>query len=522
MIYSSGIQSFSELRHYGCKYVDKTNYLYNLINSGKYFYLCRPRRFGKSLTLSTLEYIFKGKKELFNGLFIEDKWNWEQNFPVIRIDFSNLKEKSNGLETALCNRLHEIAIEYKITLEKNKSDNLFDELIKKLHSKYNKVVILIDEYDKPILDYIETEHHLWAVENREVLKTFYSIIKGSDEFIRFFFFTGIAKFPKLSLFSALNNLKDVSNNKELCNIVGYTETELLLVFQEQLLYCHKKIEPQLSFEEFMKEVRYWYNGYNFGGDCKVYNPFSIMLFMEGANRFKAYWSESGTPNFLIKLMDKQHDFIFKRYQDLFERVETFNIDHLSLANVLYNAGYITVVEMGKYGSAVFDYPNKEVEISLNEHITQHYYNYPSRFETPHYYKAAQAFEDNNIDLAMQIFDSMLKSIPSNLFVKKKNGSRDYEKSYHLIFHLLFSCIGSTIRSEVSIASGRIDCAITTSKYNYIVELKTDQSAEIALNQIEVKEYYKPYLAEEKPLILIGININTDRKKELSWLMREMS
>ena len=431
-----------------------------------------------------------------------------------------MKEKSNGLETSLCKRLHEIAFDYNIVLDLNKSDNLFDELIKKLHLKYNKVVILIDEYDKPILDYIETEHHQRAVENREVLKTFYSIIKGSDEFIRFFFFTGIAKFPKLSLFSTLNNLKDVNNNKELCNIVGYTETELLVVFGEQLTHCHNQIEPQLIFEEFMNEVRYWYNGYNFGGDCKVYNPFSIMLFMEGANRFKAYWSESGTPSFLIKLMDKQHDFIFKKYQDLFERVETFNIDNLSLANVLYNAGYITVVEMGKYGNAVFDYTNKEVEISLNEHITQHYYNYSSRFETPHYYKAAQAFEDNNIELAMQIFDSMLKSIPSNLFVKKKNGSRDYEKSYHLIFHLLFSCIGSTIRSEVSIATGRIDCAITTSKYNYIVELKTDQTAEIALNQIEVKEYYKPYLAEGKPIILIGININTSKKKELSWKTRE--
>ncbi|MCX8473425.1 MAG: AAA family ATPase [Sediminibacterium sp.] len=521
MIYSSGIQSFAELRHYGCKYVDKTSYLYNLINSGKYFYLCRPRRFGKSLTLSTLEYIFKGKKDLFNGLFIEDKWDWQQNFPVIRIDFTMIGEKSNGLKTALTKKLREIATDYKIEIVETELPNIFQELIKKLHTTYNKVFILIDEYDKPILDYIETEHHQRAVENREVLKTFYSIIKGSDEYIRFFFFTGIAKFPKLSLFSALNNLEDVSNSKELCNIVGYTETELLSVFSEQLVHCHKQIEPQLIFEEFMNEVRYWYNGYNFGGDCKVYNPFSIMLFMEGANRFKAYWSESGTPNFLIKLMDKQHDFIFKKYQDLFERVETFNIDNLSLANVLYNAGYITVVEMGKYGSAVFDYPNKEVEISLNEHITQHYYNYPSRFETPHYYKAAQAFEDNNIELAMQIFDSMLKSIPSNLFVKKKNGNRDYEKSYHLIFHLLFSCIGSTIRSEVSIAKGRIDCAITTSKYNYIVELKTDQSAEIALNQIEVKEYYKPYLAESKPIILIGININTSKKKELSWLMREM-
>ena len=521
MIYSSGIQSFAELRHYGCKYVDKTSYLFNLINSGKYFYLCRPRRFGKSLTLSTLEYIFKGKKDLFNGLFIEDKWNWQQNFPVIRIDFSNMKEKSNGLEIALCKRLHEIALDYSIVLEQNKSDNLFDELIKKLHSTYNKVVILIDEYDKPIIDYIETEHHQRAVENREVLKTFYSIIKGSDEYIRFFFFTGIAKFPKLSLFSALNNLSDINTIPELRNIVGYTENEWVTCYKDEFDKIFQQNLEKLNYSEYLAQVRYWYNGYNFNGQEKVYNPVSIMTFLK-SGEFRPYWMETGTPSFLIKIMQKENTFMFKRYQATLEAVELFNIDELKLANVLYNAGYITIVESDKYGNAFFDYPNKEVEISLNNQIINKFYDYKGFTETPHVIKAAQAFEDNNIELAMQIFDSMLKSIPSNLFVKKKNGSRDYEKSYHLIFHLLFSCIGSTIRSEVSIASGRIDCAITTSKYNYIVELKTDQSAEIALNQIEVKEYYKPYLAEEKPIILIGININTTKKKELSWRMREFN
>ena len=520
MIYSSGIQSFAELRYYGCKYVDKTLYLLNLINSGKYFYLCRPRRFGKSLTLSTLEYLFKGTKELFNGLFIENKWNWEQEFPVIRIDFSNLKEKSNGLEIALCNRLHEIAIEYKITLKKNKSDNLFDELVKKIHSKYNKVVILIDEYDKPILDYIETEHHQRAVENRDVLKSFYSIIKGNDEYIRFFFFTGIAKFPKLSLFSTLNNLRDVNSILELRNIVGYTENELLLYFNQQVHNAHQLLLPQKSLEDFLQTIRYWYNGYNFKGSEKVYNPVTIMSFLE-TQEFKPFWMETGMSTFLINMMQKEQRFVFKRFQATIEAVELFNIDELKLANVLYNAGYITIVDSDKYGNAYFDYPNKEVEITLNNQIINKFYDYKGFTETPHVIKAAQAFEDNNIELAMQIFDSMLKSIPSNLFVKKKNGNRDYEKSYHLIFHLLFSCIGSTIRSEVSIATGRIDCAITTSKYNYIVELKTDQTAEIALNQIEVKEYYKPYLAEDKPIILIGININTTKKKELSWRTREV-
>ena len=521
MIFSSGIQSFKSLRNNGCKYIDKTKYIFTLITSGKYFYMCRPRRFGKSLTLSTMEHIFKGDKHLFQDLWIENKWNWDETYPVIRLDFSNISENELGLTTALSFRLKQISEFYNVELTSHSISKLFDELIFKLKQKYTDVVILIDEYDKPLLDYLETDKHQRALENREILRNFYSIIKGNDEHIKFFFFTGIAKFPKLSLFSTLNNLRDINNKSELRNIVGYTEKELLKTFRTELKKTYKIITKKLkTFEEFMNDVRYWYNGYNFLGKEKVYNPFSIMLFLENEDRFTSHWMSSGVSTFLFNLMRKEKHFIFKEFEADLESLDMFHIENIKTNTVLYQAGYLTIKKIDDENIAIFDYPNKEVEITLSKQIIEDFYQFESKLNYVPIKKASLAFENHNIVDAMEEFQNMISTLPFHLFENAETHKSNYEKPYHTIFHLLFTCVGTYVRSEVSNFRGRADCIIEASKANYIVEFKVDQSTQTALNQIKDKEYFKPYLLHPtKTLYLIGLNV-ISATKQVEWSMEE--
>ena len=521
MIFSSGIQSFKSLRNNGCKYIDKTKYIFTLITSGKYFYMCRPRRFGKSLTLSTMEHIFKGDKHLFQNLWIENKWNWDQTYPVIRLDFSNIRENTNGLEKALCFRLNEIAKDYNVDLALGCSNDLFDELIKKLKQKYTEVVILIDEYDKPLLDYLESDKHQRALENREILRNFYSIIKGNDEYIKFFFFTGIAKFPKLSLFSTLNNLVNIDQYEFLRNIVGYSEKELLKEYKKELRQSFKKMQQQFnSFEEYMNALRYWYNGYNFLGKEKVYNPFSLMLFLSSGERFMSHWMSSGVSTFLFHLMRKEKHFIFKEFEADLESIDMFNIENVKLSTVLYQAGYLTIKSIDSFNNAVFNYPNKEVEITLSKQIIEDFYQFESKLNYVPIKKASLAFENHNIVDAMEEFQNMISTLPFHLFENAETQKSNYEKPYHTIFHLLFTCVGTYVRSEVSNFRGRADCIIEATKANYIVEFKVDQSTQTALQQIKEKEYFKPYLLNPtKTLYLIGLNV-ISATKQVEWSMEE--
>ena len=522
MIFSSGIQSFAKLRQENCKYIDKTKYIYSLITAGSYFYMCRPRRFGKSLTLSTMEHIFKGDKHLFQDLWIENKWNWDETYPVIRLDFSNICENTLGLIPALQRRLIEISLDYKVVLdETNQINVLFDNLIHKLKQKYTDVVILIDEYDKPLLDYLETDKHQRALENREILRNFYSIIKGNDEHIKFFFFTGIAKFPKLSLFSTLNNLDSIDSIPELRNIVGYTEKELLKTFRKELKKTYKNItHEQKTFEEFMNEVRYWYNGYNFLGKEKVYNPVSIMTFIRSGDRFVSYWMETGKNIFLYNLMKKENNFVFKQFEAKLETIDSFNIENIKLTTILYQAGYLTIKTIDSQNNAIFDYPNKEVEVTLSNDILEEFYHYSGNLEYIPIKKASLAFENHNIVDAMEEFQNMISTLPFHLFENAETHKSNYEKPYHTIFHLLFTCVGTYVRSEVSNFRGRADCIIEATKANYIVEFKVDQSTQIALQQIKEKEYFKPYLLNPtKTLYLIGLNV-ISATKQVEWDMEE--
>jgi hypothetical protein len=289
-----GISDFKKLREGGYVYVDKTEYIYRLIKEGSgYYFLSRPRRFGKSLLLSTIEYLFKGERELYKGLYIEEKWNWEEKYPVVRIDFAKDIVKKEDYKKRVIQELEKNYINNEIEqrIEKEEDEvGLFEKLIISIYRKYSKqVVILIDEYDKPILDVIEDKKE--AEEVRKELKALYSTLKGLDRYIRFVLITGVSKFSKVSLFSGLNQLEDISLSKEYGNICGYTQEELEIYFKEYLEGVN------------LEEVREWYNGYNFLGE-KVYNPFDILLYLRN-REFDNYWYKTGNTNFLIKLIKER-------------------------------------------------------------------------------------------------------------------------------------------------------------------------------------------------------------------------
>ncbi|HMY68642.1 MAG TPA: AAA family ATPase, partial [Leptospiraceae bacterium] len=289
-----GIQTFSKLIENNYLYIDKTRDILNLLEAGSYLFLSRPRRFGKSLLISTLDSIFKGRKELFSGLYIEDKIDWKE-YPVIRIDLSTCQTDTvQNLETSLKEVIQVIAETYSVSLQSTLVTGQFKELIRKL-SAGSKVVILIDEYDKPIVDYLTNSEML--AQMRDILRNFYSVIKGSDEYIHFAFITGVSKFSQVSIFSGLNNIKDISFFPEFASLLGYTQEELEICFSDRFPSLLEK--TKMTTTEILSQLRTWYNGYSWDGKNRVYNPYSILNFFD-RGEFQNFWFQTGTPTFLIR------------------------------------------------------------------------------------------------------------------------------------------------------------------------------------------------------------------------------
>ena len=306
-ILSTGRQSFRDLRESNCIYVDKTQHIYNLCTTTKMYFLSRPRRFGKSLLISTLHELFKGSQELFKETWIEDKWDWTKKNPVVHISFLTVGYERNSLEVGLRKYLLNL---FKIhSLDPTQEQDiklLFFELIKQLSEKEGKVVILVDEYDKPIIDYMEFHKLDQAKANQETLALFYSALKDADEYIRLLFITGVSKFARVSLFSKLNNLTDLTLHKDYSTLVGYTQAELEYSFEPYIDKVHLDY-PEYSRTELLEEIRHWYDGYSWDGKNRLYNPYDILLFLD-ARDFQSYWFETGTPTFLIKKMTEQNFF----------------------------------------------------------------------------------------------------------------------------------------------------------------------------------------------------------------------
>ncbi|MFH0734971.1 MAG: AAA family ATPase [bacterium] len=503
-----GIQTFDEIIRNDYLYVDKTEQIEKLITMGKYYFLSRPRRFGKSLLISTLKEIFSGNKELFKDLYIYDKIDWI-TYPVIRLDMSNVIS-SKGKEffgESIINMLNIIANEYNIIIE-NPIDytDAFRKLIYKL-SKINKVVVLVDEYDKPIIDYINNKDI--ASENRDLLKDLYSVLKSSDEYIKFCFLTGVSKFSKVSVFSGLNNLKDITINERYSTICGITQIELENNFNDRLNYLAIKLA--VDKETLKQEIKNWYNGYSWDGTNTVYNPFSLLNFFDDGT-FKNYWFSSGTPTFLV------NKFIESKYK--IEEIKSFNTNNLFFDSyntdiidyrpLLFQTGYLTIKHYNVGNNDyIIGYPNKEVKDAFLAFITATFIEKAPDEIGYLNNRLYNALLNNDLNIFFTILKSIIAGIPYQLHIPK-------EAYYHSLFYLIMELMGIDIDMEVSTSKGRIDGVVEFENNIYILEFKylTDPKnasklLHEAINQIKTKKYFEPYLKKSKPVKYLAVVINKD-------------
>lgn len=502
--------TFRNLIEGGFLYIDKTRYLYELVRPGTgIYFLSRPRRFGKSLMISTLEEIFYGNKELFKGLWIAGSdYDW-QTYPVIRIDFSrHAVQSAVRLERVLDYVVEEIAQQQGVTLRGFDYQSRFDNLIQQLAREAKKVVILIDEYDKPLIDNLGNVAE--AIVIRDLLKNFYSVIKALDQYIRFVFITGISKFSKVGVFSTLNNLTDLTMNPRFATALGITEEEMAEYLHDHIVELASKEET--TPELLSAKIQYWYDGFCFvEKSATVYNPFStLQLFYN--QRFTNYWFESGTPTFLIKLI-KERGYNIHELDDLeVSELEfsTFEIDNLAIVPLLFQTGYLTIKDYEETRRLyTLYYPNYEVENAFLIHLLRAFTPTSSELSEGYLWKMIDALIANDLKQFFAILSVLFANIPYGIHVKE-------EKYYQSLFVLLFKLIGLRIDAEVQTNEGRIDAVIELPKRLFLFEFKLDKSAQEALNQIRHNEYYQKYRSSTKLLTLIGVNFDSSTGKVSEW------
>ncbi|HLJ31634.1 MAG TPA: AAA family ATPase [Candidatus Babeliales bacterium] len=500
-----GLQTFSKLIEKNCVYIDKTELIHHLITQGEYYFLARPRRFGKSLLVSTLAEIFAGNKDLFAGLAIESlPYDWKKH-PVISISFADLDcTTPDNLNESLKNYLYHIAQQYDLNLERNTPAAMLQDLIRTI-AKQNTVALLIDEYDYAILKHVHNPEI--ANEMRESLKNFYAVIKGLDKYLAFVFLTGVSRFAKTSIFSGLNNLEDISLSPVYNAIAGYTEIEIIHNFEDHLIHSANLLK--CSVEQLLKEIKTWYDGYQFTYEndaTKMYNPFSVLLFLKNST-FSNYWFETGTPTFLINLLKAKNYPIqeFDHVKATKGELGQFEVDAIELKTLLFQTGYITIKEYNSQsGNYTLGFPNKECIDSLAEHVMKSMTTLPSSQLNDTVLLLRKAFEQNTIQQIYPIFTSLFASIPYTIHIGE-------EKYYQTIFYLVLKMIGAEIIVEEPTNIGRIDAIIQTKSTYFIIEFKINTTAKKALEQIKTKKYYQAYESMNKSIVLIGIAFDTTTK-----------
>lgn len=504
-----GIQTFSKIREEGYLYVDKTPQIHRLLTTGNYFFISRPRRFGKSLTLSTIKEIYSGNRALFEGLWIENQWNWEKIHPVVHIQFNEIGYNTNGLETALHQTLDREAERFEVTLPDTSYDQKFRFLLEKVAQKRGKVVLLVDEYDKPLIDYLEKEDIHLAFEHQKILKYFYSIIKSADPYIEFLLITGVSKFSKVSIFSDLNNLRDITLSPTFGTLTGYTQTELEYFFEEWINYTITN-QPQYTRETLLNDVKSWYNGYTWNGTEHVYNPFSILNFFADG-RFQDYWFHTGTPTFLVKKLKEARLFELNNLHTNDLVLESYALDNLELRSLLFQTGYLTIKKMDpSRGTYILGYPNREVEQALSRHLIGALLQRSPVDATRPIIQLEEAFLHCQPEGVVTVIQAMLKDVPSHLLQDGK------EYFYHALVHLHFRYLGFFIQSEVHTSDGRMDAVVHTDSHVYLLEFKIDQSAAVAIEQIKNKKYADKFRTEGKTIVAIGINFDTTQRGVGDW------
>ena len=518
-----GIQNFETIRKNNYLYIDKTEKLLQIAKTDYSYFLSRPRRFGKSLTISTLEAMFQGKAELFKGLYAEE-WVKEQAKrpnPVITLDMSALGDYTNRkeLKSALIDCLEEIIDDYNLNIPtKENSGRLFLKTIKELYKKFGQVVVLIDEYDKPITDNIDDIEK--ANEIREFLRSFYSVLKSS-KYLRFVFITGISKFTKVGIFSGLNNLKDISMTEKYGNIVGYTQKELEDNFSDWIDITAQK--KSMNIKELLNKIKEYYDGFSFDGITRVYNPFSVLNFFDEGN-FYNYWYNSATPSFLAKYLRK-HDVkkpdSYRNKEVSINFADAREIETASVESFLYQAGYLTIKEKDDC-IITLDYPNEEVSSSMAGLYLENMYNIEEYATLGN--RIWKSLKVGNIENVVDLFNQALKPIPYDDFsenkeknVKDKEAERG-EYWYRSLFMMLLNATGLTAYPEPHDFQGRSDVVIQFDNHIIIIEFKfAKASAEIAKIQKQGKEqvakYAETYKNQNKQIIT-AVFVADDEKRQV--------
>ena len=492
------IQNLKEIIEENYLYVDKTKEAFNLITGFKYSFLARPRRFGKSLFLDTLKEIFEWNKNLFKWLYIYDKWDWSKKYPVIKISWSwDLRSPQQVKENVIALlKFNQKRLDVFCESSNNYSI-CFKELIENTAEKYNqKVVILIDEYDKPILDNLDQIEV--AKENREILRSFYWVIKDLDEYIKFVFVTWVSKFSKASIFSGLNNLEDISLTPEFGNICWITQQELETTLKEYLKWAD------------LEKVKQWYNWYNFLKD-DVYNPFDILLFIRNNYKFSNYWFATWTPTFLIKLIEKNNFYLpqLSNLQMWETLLDSFDVENIKPEIILYQAGYLTIDRMYTNEEEEIMYklkiPNKEVRMSLNKHLIDYLtgdINQESRSKIHIYLKQA------DLGKLKSEIERLFASIPYNNYTK--NIIAKYEWYYSAVLYAYLESLWYDIIWEDTSNTGRTDLTMIMQNKIYIFEFKVD-SKEEPIKQIKERQYYKKYENSWKEIYLVWIKFSSKKR-----------
>jgi Holliday junction resolvase-like predicted endonuclease len=511
-----GIQSFEKLRNLNAIYVDKTQHIWNLISNGSVYFLSRPRRFGKSLLVSALSELFAGNKQLFDGLYIYNKWDWNKTFPVIHLDFAEIQYANvEQLEISLDKFLNDLARKENIELEKSSTLLIgvkFAELIEKLHEKTgSSVAILIDEYDKPLIDSLSKPKEAYE-EIKVALHNFYQVIKAKDKHIKFMFMTGVSRFAGLSVFSALNNLNDITMDTQYASICGYTQEELEANFKEHIEEAGKYLG--ISYDKTIDAIKRWYNGYSWDGKTSVYNPFSTLLFFS-KKKFGNYWVETGTPTFLIEQIRKRDDLSPFVEQTVVSSSSLRGVSYDTVGNIalLFQTGYLTIKKEETANEKLeytLDFPNMEVkEAFLGSLLEAYASRQPAEIEDIGK-KIRNAIEEKDSERLKRSLAELLANVPYDLITGK-------ESFYHAMFLIEARLSGFEVQGEVHTDKGRIDAVLKRDNSVIVVEIKyskekpTDKMIEDALAQIRDRKYFEKYIGNDVHLLAIAFG----DKKEIA-------
>lgn len=514
-----GVQSFAKLRKDSYVYVDKTRYIYELVKGSPQYFLSRPRRFGKSLFLSALRAYWEGKKELFEGLEImeleagnEKAW---QPYPVFYFDFNKENfQRDTALESVLDEHLRNWENIYGVDGGNTLAERFRKLLATACETTGHRCVVLVDEYDKPLLDVLEKddlEEH-----NKAVFKGFFSTLKSYDEYLQFVFITGVTKFSKVSIFSDLNQLNDISLQEKYAGICGITQEELLTAFEPEI--DSMASSQGMNRNECLSELKKYYDGYHFHPNGEeVYNPFSLLKALD-EREFNAYWFATGTPTFLVRRLKKLR-FDLRQFLDgslcaTPSLLTDYRADDQSMVSLLYQTGYLTITGYDRQARLyLLGFPNEEVKYGFMESLLPEYAPQSIPGSGTDIYTLRRRILQGDLDGIRDILTALFASIPYT------TNDAPFEHYFQSVLYIVFTLLGQFVKCEVHSSRGRADCIMETDEFVYIFEFKVDQPADAALAQIEEKGYDLPYRADKRQIFKIGVGFDSESRSLKDWLVR---